>query len=111
MKQIKLPMRPLSVNAAYRGGRRFKSKQYVQFEKDVRKLIPAEKKPMLGDLSVTIEAYLKNDKSSDIDNCSKVVCDVLTKLGYWKDDKQIQEIHLYKYSSKNERTVITITNV
>jgi len=112
MIQLDIPIRPLTANRGWYG-RRFKSKEYKQFEKDIAMLVKRPSESLTGPLSVTIEAYFKNYKLSDIDNIAKVQIDVLQSMGFFKNDNQIQELHLYKYpcANKQERTKITIAEV
>ena len=111
MIQKIIELKPLSVNKAWQG-RRFKTKDYKQYEKDFNLLVGSlEKEKIKGDIAVTIEWHLKNDKRTDIDNPTKPLLDLLSKAGAWEDDRKIRELHLYKYESKEDKINVVITKV
>ena len=89
---MKIDVKPLSVNKCYIG-RRFKTPEYKQYEKDV--LI--QLKPMNipdGNLEIHIQAGFSN-KGADLDNIAKVFIDILqTKYGF--NDNRLYSINLYK---------------
>ena len=103
-----IPLKPMSVNIAW-CGRRFKSKAYKQYEKDFFKVIGRVPK-IGGDIEVTIEWYIKNDKMTDIDNPTKPLLDLLSKAGLWEDDRKIRALHLYKYGvvNKNDERIVVV---
>lgn len=47
-------------------------------------------------------------KKPDVDNLCKALLDIMTKLGFWKDDKQIYELHIGKYYSERPGIYIKI---
>lgn len=63
-----------------------------------------------GDISITIKVY-RAQKSGDLDNRIKPLLDALEGVAFY-DDKQIVEIHAYRYDDKsNPRVEITIVKV
>lgn len=56
------------------------------------------KKPLDGELVVTLRFY-RPQRSGDLDNYVKVALDSLNGV-VWYDDKQIVEIHSYRYDDK-----------
>lgn len=88
--RYKLAIKPLSVNQAWQG-RRFKTKEYKQFERDMLLMLPKVKLDFKGDLRVNID-YGFSSKLSDIDNPNKMVLDVLCKK-YGFDDRQVFELN------------------
>ncbi len=60
-------------------------------------------KPLEGNLSVTMRIY-RPRKIGDIDNLTKCAFDSLKGLA-WHDDKQIVELHLYRYDDKDHPRV------
>ena len=50
------------------------------------------------------------DKRPDIDNISKLVCDVMTRCGYWLDDGQIADFRFIKIWSEEPRIEVNIEN-
>lgn len=86
----KIDIKPLSVNKAWRG-KRFKTDFYKSYEEELLWILPKNIKvyPKL-----TIEFGLSSTLS-DIDNPVKPFIDVLQKK-YGFNDKDIDELHLYK---------------
>lgn len=115
MIDIHVPLKPISVNQAFRAIPRgnfctsIKSKEYRQFESNMLKLLP--KKPMVkGEIAVTIEYYLKNRYSViDLDNLTKPVVDCLATAGYFENDKYITSLNLTKYKADEDSMHIIIT--
>lgn len=90
---IKLLIKPLSVNEAWQG-KRFKTKKYKRFARDLSYLLPKTDKKYVGDLKVDIK-YGFSSKLSDIDNPCKMFLDCLCKK-YGFDDRQIFELNQKK---------------
>lgn len=88
--RFKLAIKPLSVNKAWQG-KRFKTKDYKQFERDMMLMLPKVKIDFKGNLRVDIQ-YGFSSVLSDIDNPNKMVIDVLCKK-YGFDDRQIYELN------------------
>ena len=89
----RLDIKPMSVNKAWRGGRRFRTNEYNQYIKDVMMLLNPMSIPE-GNLNVTIEAGLSN-KGGDIDNIAKPFIDILQKK-YGFNDSRIYRLELIK---------------
>jgi len=99
---IKIDIKPLSVNEAWRG-RRFKTDKYKQFERDLMFLLPGLSVPE-GELFIQIEWGLSS-KSADIDNPLKSFLDILQKK-YSFNDKEIMELIVTKkHVSKGEEYI------
>lgn len=89
----KVPVKPISINKAYRGGRRFKTKDYINFEKLSMPLIKKVKLPT-GVVGLNLEFGFSN-KAQDVDSCVKMSIDVLQKkLGF--NDKVIYHLYVKK---------------
>ncbi len=99
--QIKIPISPLSVNKAWQG-RRFKTKEYKDYEKNVLCLLPRER-PLEGELFVRYVFYIKNYKMSDIDNFIKPLQDILVKGKIIEDDRFIKSILIIKEQVKDKK--------
>lgn len=84
---IKVPIKALSVNAAWQG-RRFKTPAYKTFERDVLRLLPTKVDIPPGKLSIFIEFGYSN-KLSDFDNGVKPLVDCLQKK-YGFNDRNIK---------------------
>ena len=88
----KIDIKPLSVNEAWQG-KRFKTKKYLAYEKEVLLKLPAMRMPEPPYVA-TFEFGFSN-AASDIDNPTKLVLDLIQKK-YKINDKHIYEMHLYK---------------
>lgn len=78
-------IKPLTINKAWRGGRRFKTGEYLQYEKDLSLLLPNFDIPE-GKLQVEYVFGLSN-KNSDYDNCIKQFQDVISKKYNFNDNR------------------------
>ena len=83
---VKVNIKPLSVNKAWQG-KRFKTKEYSNYEKECLLLLPAMKVSCEACLKIELLLYFSN-KSSDIDNPVKLILDILQKK-YGFNDSQI----------------------
>lgn len=87
-----LEVSPLSVNKAWKG-RRFKTGDYLQFERDVCAVLPiSDEEPMEGELVVEYIYYIKNYGNTDTGNLEKTLTDMLVKRRYIKDDRYIKKL-------------------
>ena len=99
---IKINIKPLSVNCAYRG-RRFKTNEYKAYEEVVLLLLPKGEVPE-GKIRLDIEFGFSN-KQSDIDNPVKMFTDILQKK-YGFNDRDIYELHVKKTLVKKKQEFI-----
>lgn len=90
--EVVVKIKPLSVNQAWRG-RRWKTRDYSDYEKDLLLLLPKMNVPN-GRLSIKLVFGLSS-RSGDLDNPVKPFVDVLQKK-YGFDDKVIYEMHVQK---------------
>lgn len=81
-----LPIKALSINAAYRG-RRFKTRDYNEFENELAILLPSSFIVPEGKLKLTMKVG-QSASSCDWDNPIKTFQDVLAKK-YGFNDKKI----------------------
>lgn len=89
----RVDVKPISINSAYRGGRRFKTKGYIDFEAHSMAIIKKEKLPE-GPIGLLLE-YGFSNRAQDVDSCIKMSIDVLQKrLGF--NDKIIMELYVKK---------------
>lgn len=87
-----LNVKPMSVNEAWQG-KRFKTKKYKQYEKEVLLILPKLKVPE-GNLELSIKFGLSS-KNADIDNPVKCFVDCLQKK-YGFNDRHIYKMNLEK---------------
>lgn len=99
---MKVNIKPLSVNACFKG-RRFKTDKYKAYEKELLNKL----KPMdipKGNLKVTL-TFGVSSKLADIDNPVKAFIDVLQKY-YGFNDRNIYEMNLKKIDVKKGKEFI-----
>jgi Holliday junction resolvase RusA-like endonuclease len=88
----KIQIKPLSVNNCWQG-RRFKTKLYKQYEKDLLTILPPLEVPE-GKLLLKILVGFSS-KLSDVDNMQKPFIDILQKK-YKFNDNKIYRIEIEK---------------
>lgn len=89
---IEVPIKPMSVNRAWRG-RRFRSKEYIQYAKDLLVLLPRFKVPE-GKLEI-VYIFGFSNKRQDYDGAIKQFQDVLQEA-YEFDDNRIYKATIIK---------------
>lgn len=85
LKNMRIDLKPLSVNKCWQG-RRFKTKEYKQFEKDLLLLLPKNYKIPLGKLKITLK-WGFSSSASDWDNPIKPIQDILQKKYDFNDNR------------------------
>jgi Holliday junction resolvase RusA-like endonuclease len=93
---IKINIKPLSVNKAWQG-KRFKTPQYKEYEKNVLLMLPKVKPPP-PPFKIVLE-FGFSSSASDIDNPLKPFIDILQKK-YGINDKDIFELNVKKINVK-----------
>lgn len=101
-----LPIKPLSINAAFQG-RRFKTKECNQYCKDVMTLLPKGKLTE-GLVEVRYLFCLTNWKMTDGDNLVKVLQDCIVKAKLISDDRKIMRYVIEKWPAKENSIVVEI---
>lgn len=96
---MRIKVKPLSVNRAWQG-RRYKTKEYKEYEKEVMKKLSKLQIPKKGKLQIKIKFGYKN-KLSDIDNAIKPFVDILQKK-YGFNDNRIYRMELEKEITEEE---------
>ena len=99
--EFSLPLKPLTVNQAWRGGRRFNTAKYRKFAQDVSLLIPGGTKRWTGFVEVKFIFYLENWKRTDVDNLIKPLLDVLVAKGIIENDNLVMKITAEKKCGEN----------
>ena len=107
MLQFTLDTRALSVNKAWRGGQRFKSKDYLMFEREILYLLP--KKHIDGEIEIDYRFYLKKNYSrSDVSNLIKVLEDIMVKADIITDDSLVKRFTAEKFKAEKDYIEIKI---
>lgn len=101
---MRINIKPMSVNSAWQG-RRFKTKMYLSYEKEFLLKLKSFSIPK-SPLDLHIE-YGFSNKSSDIDNPTKLVLDILQKK-YNFNDSDIYKLLLTKTIVKKGEEFINI---
>lgn len=86
-------VKPLSVNRAWQG-KRFKSPDYLAYEKECFLMLPKSLELPAGDLSLFLE-FGQSNMGADLDNGVKPFLDILCKK-YGFDDRRIVEAAIRK---------------
>ena len=89
--KTRLPIKPLSVNQAFRG-RKFKTPAYVKFQRDMLLLLPNVRLESISEVHLH---FGFSSKLSDLDNATKQTIDCIVKK-YGIDDRYINKIVLTK---------------
>lgn len=87
-------IKPLSINKAFQG-RRFKTKEYKEYEKEFLVLLP-ERKKMEGKVGINLTFFLHHPQQSDVDNFLKLILDILQKKEYIKNDNNVYYLQAQK---------------
>ena len=94
---IELPIKPMSVNIAWKG-RRFKSDTYKKYERDVSFLLPKKITIPQGKLGARYHFYFSN-ANCDYDNAIKPLQDIIC-ANYGIDDRHIYLAIIEKFIVK-----------
>lgn len=104
--KVKIPLKPISINEAFKG-RRFKTKKCKEFCDDF--LLVAPKKEMIkGEVEIIYTFFVKNHKLADYDNLIKITQDMIVQCGYIEDDRKIYKATIYKIPSEENNIEIEI---
>lgn len=104
IKELNIPMKPLSVNDAWKG-QRFKSKDYKSYEIEMLIRLPVGKLPE-PPYYVYYEFGFSNPRC-DFDNPCKPLGDILQKK-YGFNDNEIYEAHIKKVIVKRGKEYIKV---
>lgn len=103
---ITLPLKPLSINAAFQG-RRFKTKECNNYCKDLDILLP-DHEQIKGFVEIHYKFHLVNWKRTDGDNLIKILTDCIVKKGIIEDDRKIMKYIIEKIPSEKDIIEIEI---
>ena len=99
-----IKLKPLSVNKCWKG-RRFKTKDYLDYEKCLLLMI-GKQKMIKGYVEVEYHFHIKNYKMSDVGNFEKPLSDIIVKAGMIEDDRFIKRLIIEKFKSNQEYLII-----
>ena len=66
---------------------------------------------MPGPLTVEVAVYFPDKRKRDLDNLLKCLLDALTHAGVYEDDKQIEDLRIYKAGYEKDGKVIVAVEV
>jgi crossover junction endodeoxyribonuclease RusA len=98
MISLTLPYPP-TINHYYgvRGKSRYIKKAGLEFRKAVAEIVAQNKHKLLsGRIQIVIRASPPDKRTRDLDNICKALLDSLTHAGVWEDDKQIDDLHIFR---------------
>lgn len=102
-----LNIRAISVNKLWRGGRRFKSDAYTDFEREVIWLLPKEH--IDGEVEIRYRFYLRKSYSnSDVSNLIKGIEDIMVKCDLITDDSLVKRFTAEKFKSDEDKIEVEI---
>jgi Holliday junction resolvase RusA-like endonuclease len=105
--KIVLPVKPLSINDAFRG-RHFPTKAKTFYETTLAWMLPRKRLAPGPFYRITFDFYLVRFKATDYDNLIKVTQDCLVRSGIIDDDRLIIDARIRKFPAKKDRIKITI---
>lgn len=107
MTTFTLNIKPMLVNAAWRG-RRFSTPAKKAYEAALRFALP--KVAVVGGpyYRVAYDFHLAHFATTDWDNCVKVTQDCIVARGIITDDRMIVDARVRKFPAKADRIVVTV---
>ena len=105
MKEIKLNIKPLSVNECWQG-KRFKTPLYKKYEQNMLLILPKFKVNIESELGIFLE-FGFSSSLCDLDNPVKPLIDILQKK-YGFNDKNIVKLNINKVLVKKGLEYISI---
>lgn len=103
---MEIPLKALSVNCAFQG-RRFKTKEYKDYEKDLSWFLKGKK--IEGEVEIHYKFFLKNYARTDVSNLIKLLEDCIVKNGLITDDRKVKRFTAEKFKSEEDKMEIIIT--
>jgi len=102
-------VKPLSVNKAWRGGKRFQTEDYKTYKEEIKWLVNA-KSTLKGYIEVHLSFGLTEStyKRCDVDNFAKTTLDSLVEAGVIEDDRLVKKLVIEKYIADNYTITINI---
>lgn len=91
------------------GNHHYISAAYKQYRKDVAVCVVWQKvRFYVGNLSLTLRCYAKDERARDLDNVCKGLIDALVKASVIEDDKYIDELHVYRMPTDKARPRVEV---
>jgi len=92
-------LKPVSVNRAWQG-RRFKTKEYKDFEEQMLWTLKGWRKRTNGNYEIHFKFHLKNAAASDLSNFIKTTEDCIVTAGIVRDDRYCWRMVIEKFRSE-----------
>lgn len=104
--KIILPVKALSINAAYRG-RRFNTAEKTQYDRTLALILP--KRQVAGKyFRIDYQFHLVNFAATDQQNLLKCLTDAIVRKGIIPDDRYIIDERIRKYKSERDYIEVNI---
>src|SRR3990167_2561313 len=97
--------RALTINKAWKG-RRYKTRDYENFEKEVMYQLPKMK--VMGEVEMHYKFRIKSYAITDVSNLIKCLEDIIVKCGLIEDDRKVVKLSVEKFKDDNESIQILI---
>ena len=111
MIKFKLQTRALTVNKLWVGGRRWKSKDYVEFKKEIIYQLP-KGKHIDGEVEINYRFYLKkNYTHTDTSNLIKGLEDILVECDLITDDSLVKRFTAEKFKADKDSIEVEIIKI
>lgn len=106
---IEIPLKPISVNAAFQG-KRYKTDECKRFDRDCQLVLMRYRGKIerFERYEVIYNLYLKNAALTDWDNCIKILQDNLVTAGLISDDRKIYRATINKIPDTTDRVHVRI---
>jgi len=106
-KKVVLNVKALSVNSAWKGGARYRTEDYKEFEQEVFYQLPRFVM-IKGEVEMNYKFYIKNYSRTDVSNLLKCLEDILVKAKIIEDDRFVVKLSAEKIKSEKEKIEIEI---
>jgi len=109
---FRIPYKPLTVNKSWRGGARYKTKEYIELKEFINQYILIDDKLRglnIGiEIQVTYNFYIKNYSRTDVANLEKSLSDSLVSARVYRDDRIIKRMILEKFKTPDQEYIDVI---
>lgn len=109
--EIVLKVKPFSVNKAWRGGPRYRTKEYNDWKQVASTYLMGKCNRHKDWVNLYVFVYVNNYFLSDTDNFLKPLQDLLQEYAVIANDNHIKRIEIEKFHDKDERIELIIQDI